>query len=110
LDISFVPTIRAILQDLEARRPVPEISARFHQTLARAIVRMAELARVGRGITTVALTGGVFLNKRLLEASLDLLQKKRFKVLRPEHYSPNDESLSLGQIAFALNRLKRTGP
>jgi hydrogenase maturation protein HypF len=108
-DISFVPTIRAILQDLEARRPVPDISARFHQTLARAIVRMAELARVRRGITTVALTGGVFLNKRLLEASLELLQKKRFKVLRPEHYSPNDESLSLGQIAFALNRLKRTG-
>jgi hydrogenase maturation protein HypF len=108
-DLSFMPTIRAILGDLEARRPVPDISARFHRTLAKAIVRMAEEAKVRRGITTVVLTGGVFLNKKLLETSLELLQGRKFKVLRPEHYSPNDESLSLGQMAFALNRLKKTG-
>jgi len=106
LEISFIPAVRDILGDLKARKPVAVVAARFHETLARAIVRIAELARTRQGVETVVLTGGVFLNKRLLEATLKHLKRKKFKVLRPEQYSPNDESLSLGQIAFALNRLK----
>jgi hydrogenase maturation factor HypF (carbamoyltransferase family) len=42
-----------------------------------------------------------------METTLGHLKKKGFNVLRPMQYSPNDESLSLGQIAFALNRLKK---
>jgi hydrogenase maturation factor HypF (carbamoyltransferase family) len=35
-----------------------------------------------------------------------MLQRRRFEVLRPRQYSPNDESISVGQVAFALARLK----
>jgi hydrogenase maturation protein HypF len=101
--ISFIPTIKAIMEDLNQGIPVSHIAAKFHNTLARVIIRVAERARQRHQIDTVALTGGVFLNKRLLTTALNLLEHKGFKTLRPVVYSPNDESISVGQIAYALN-------
>jgi hydrogenase maturation factor HypF (carbamoyltransferase family) len=42
----------------------------------------------------------------LLQGATSLLEQKRFKVLRTINYSPNDESISIGQIAYGLNKLK----
>jgi len=42
----------------------------------------------------------------LLHRATTLLEKKKFKVLRSTNYSPNDESISIGQIAYGLNKLK----
>ncbi|MCK4932132.1 MAG: carbamoyltransferase HypF [Candidatus Aminicenantes bacterium] len=105
--ISFSPTIKAILEDLNQGVPVPQISAKFHNTLARVILKVSERARREHCIDTVALTGGVFLNRRLLTTTKHLLNQKGFKTLRPIIYSPNDESISVGQIAYALNILKK---
>jgi len=54
------------------------------------------------GINTIVLAGGVFLNKYLLSRTLQKLKDADFDVLRPVLYSPNDELISLGQIAYAL--------
>jgi hydrogenase maturation factor HypF (carbamoyltransferase family) len=62
--ISFNPTIKAILKDLNEGVPASHISAKFHNTLARVILKVAERARQEHHTNTVALTGGVFLNKR----------------------------------------------
>ncbi|MBN1222864.1 MAG: carbamoyltransferase HypF [Candidatus Aminicenantes bacterium] len=105
LQISFSPTIRSVLKDLDREIPVSHISAKFHNTLARLILGMAERMRREHDIDTVVLIGGVFLNKRLLERATRLLQGKGFRVLRPIRYSPNDESISVGQIAHALRIL-----
>jgi hydrogenase maturation factor HypF (carbamoyltransferase family) len=51
----------------------------------------------------------VFLNRRLLERTERLLAAKGFRVFRPLAYSPNDESLSLGQIAWGLAKLRTGG-
>lgn len=110
LEVSFLPTVEALWRDRADKTPLPAVSARFHETLARAVLRVAQAARRREGIETVVLTGGVFLNRRLLEAALRLLAKAGFRVLRPEGYSPNDESLSLGQVAHALNALRGTSP
>jgi hydrogenase maturation factor HypF (carbamoyltransferase family) len=67
---------------------------------------MAEKTRKDYGINTVVLVGGVFLNKKLLHRATSLLEQKHFKVLRTINYSPNDESISIGQIAYGLNKLK----
>jgi hydrogenase maturation factor HypF (carbamoyltransferase family) len=104
--ISFTPTIKAILQDMTGEVPVAHISAKFHNTLARVILTVAERAKQEHNIDTVVLTGGVFLNKRLLTTTLNLLDRKGFKAVRPTVYSPNDESISVGQIAYALNLLQ----
>ena len=107
LRISFGPAIREIVADIVRRTPAEEISSKFHNMLALVIAAIAERARTGYGLDTVALVGGVFLNKRLLMAVERLLEKKGVRVLRPLLYSPNDESLSLGQIAFALAKSAR---
>jgi hydrogenase maturation protein HypF len=108
-EISFVPLVRALVRDVGAGTPAAVVSARFHDSLARTIARVAERARRERGTTEVSLAGGVFLNRRLLERTEKLLGARGFRVFRPLAYSPNDESLSLGQIAWALARLRTGG-
>ena len=105
--ISFIPTIREIIEDKKRRTPACLIASKFHNTLAHIVLAAAERAKRDHGTETVSLAGGCFLNKRLLLGTERLLNKNGYTVLRTEAYSPNDESLSLGQIAFALARLQR---
>jgi len=107
--LSFAATIGEIVSDIKRGVAPGRISARFHETLAAAAVFTAEKARRDLGIRTVVLGGGVFCNRRLLGRVEDLLEKAGFSVLRPRKYSPNDESISVGQIAFALARLIPSG-
>ncbi|MGM0466753.1 MAG: hypothetical protein ACQERH_10035, partial [Acidobacteriota bacterium] len=65
----------------------------------------SEKIRKQQDIQTVVLAGGVFLNKYLLSRSIEKLLSLDFDVIRPVHYSPNDELISLGQIAYALATL-----
>ena len=104
--VDFSQTIKEIIKDLDQGVPISQISSKFHNTLARVVIKIAEKARKEQNIDTVVLTGGVFLNKVLLLATKKLLEKAGFTVLRPMNYSPNDESISVGQIAYALNILK----
>jgi hydrogenase maturation protein HypF len=110
VEIPFGPLIRAVVGDIERGIPVSRISSRFHETLARLVLRVAERARREHGTRVVSLAGGVFLNRRLLERTESLLAAGGFRVFRPVAYSPNDESLSLGQVAWGLARLKSGGP
>jgi hydrogenase maturation protein HypF len=104
--ISFTQTIKSILKDLAQEIPPSLISAKFHNTLARIIASIAEKSRKDYGINTVVFVGGVFLNKKLLHRAKSLLEQKKFNFLRTINYSPNDESISIGQIAYGLNKLK----
>ncbi len=108
-EISFAPLVRALVRDLGKGIPVATVSARFHDSLAALIVRVAEKARRERGTDEVSLAGGVFLNRRLLERTEKRLAAAGFRVFRPLAYSPNDESLSLGQIARGLALVKSGG-
>lgn len=100
--ISFVPLFRNLLDDIERATPVDIMASRFQTTLSTIMIRVAERARRVHGIDTISLAGGVFLNRRLLDLTTAGLRRRGFRVLRPVRYSPNDESLSLGQTAFAL--------
>jgi len=106
LQVSFLETIQNILRDKGRGSRPSLISAKFHNTLAAVILNMAERARRRHGIDTIVLSGGVFLNGKLVERTLSLLERSNFRVLRPVSYSPNDEALSIGQVAHALARLK----
>lgn len=104
--ISFTPMLDSLVKDLSDNLSPADISSKFHITLAQVINIVACKAREKHGLDTVALSGGVFLNKLLLKKTMELLKRNGFKVIRPLNYSPNDESLSLGQIAYALNWIK----
>jgi len=107
--ISFGRMVRGILADRARGASAGLIGGKFLNTLARVIVATAEEARRRHGIGTVVLCGGVFLNRKLIERATACLREAEFEVLRPVIYSPNDESLSVGQIAYALARLKAGG-
>jgi hydrogenase maturation protein HypF len=102
--VSFRRMIRRIAADLGRGVSPARISARFHATLADALVRIALRAKQERGVETAVLCGGCFMNARLLTNSTSALARHGFRVLRPVVYSPNDESISLGQVACALAR------
>jgi hydrogenase maturation protein HypF len=91
------PTILAIAEDLARGTDPAVVSARFHNTVARATAE--GLTAAGKEI--VVLSGGVFQNRRLLTATRDALEALGHRVLVPERLPPNDGGISYGQAAVA---------
>ena len=91
----------AFLADLAAGTPPARIAARFHHTVAGAVADTACTLAAETGLDTVALCGGVFQNRLLLEAVSRQLQTTGLRVLIPERYPLNDGALSLGQGVVA---------
>jgi hydrogenase maturation protein HypF len=101
----------AILGDLILGTPAPVMATRFHRGLVKGIVAMTrKLARSSedddrQNFTTVALSGGCFQNRILLEEVTRRLEEERFTVLSHAHVPANDGGLSLGQAAIGAASL-----
>ncbi len=96
---------RALLDDKAAGVPAPVIARRFHDAFVQAIADAAELCRALYGIGTVALSGGVFMNRYLVEHALQTLERAGFTVAVNRDLPPNDGCVSYGQavVAWAAN-------
>ncbi len=93
----FRSAFAALLDDLAAGVAVPTIARRFHDAFVEAIVACAELVRGLYDIGTVALSGGVFMNRYLMERALPRLEAQGFTVAINRDLPPNDGCISLGQ-------------
>jgi hydrogenase maturation protein HypF len=92
----------ALLEDQNEHTSVPLIAARFHYGLARAIRDMVQRIRTENAIgNTVALSGGCFQNKLLLEELVRLLEADGIDCLVHAKVPANDGGLALGQAAIA---------
>jgi len=98
------PVLRAIVSDFRHNIPPGTISGRFHASVANCIAEICSLIKPEAGTDTVALTGGVFQNVRLLELAKRKLNECGFKVITHHLVPPNDGGLSLGQAVIGLNR------
>jgi hydrogenase maturation protein HypF len=98
-EIDAAPVIRAAVEDVFAGVSAAAVAARFHAAVADIVLAIAERIRATRGLDTVALSGGVFLNAVLTEACLRRLTGAGFTVLRHRFVPPSDAGLALGQIA-----------
>lgn len=98
------PTFRALLDDVAAGVPVSVIARRFHDAMVSAIVMAAELVRALYGISTVVLSGGVFMNRYLVEHVLPVLAEAGFTAAINRDLPPNDGCISFGQAAVASAR------
>jgi hydrogenase maturation protein HypF len=98
--VVFSETLKAIINDLPGQT-ISIISAKFHNTVAQVILEVARQIRTETSINKVILSGGVFQNKYLLEKSLYLLTRNRFKVFTNHLVPPNDGGVSLGQLVIA---------
>ena len=61
--------------------------------------------RESTGLDAVALSGGVFQNRLLVELLLPLLEAQGFNVMRHSQIPPNDGGISLGQVAIGRAHL-----
>ncbi len=93
--------IREIVRDLKKGAPKEEIARKFHNGLVKIIERLCALLRKQTHIATVALSGGVFQNKLLLENLVKRLKQSGFKVYYNELLPTNDGAISLGQAVIA---------
>jgi hydrogenase maturation protein HypF len=75
-----------------------ERAARFHASLAKALLDQAVKLREQTGIKDVGLTGGVFQNRLLTEQAKLLLEEGGFLVHIPQQIPVNDAGICLGQV------------
>ncbi len=99
-NIDIGPMIKGIVSDLEQNINKGIISAKFHNTLASALLEMAKKARKTTNINTTALSGGVFCNRYLLTRLIKHLRKNKFRVLYNQQVPSNDACISIGQASI----------
>ena len=104
--IMVSPIIRDVVAALQTGMAASEISRRFHRTLVSCFHEIIEKASTATGITTVALSGGVFQNALLFETLVSELQINGYKVLSHSLVPSNDGGLSLGQALIGRSYLK----
>jgi hydrogenase maturation protein HypF len=102
-------TVRAIDADLDAGAPAATVAARFHNGLADATARACRVLAHRQRTPTVVLSGGTFLNRRLIERTAAALTRDGLRVLTPERLPPGDGGISYGQAAVAAARLAARG-
>ncbi len=107
--MSLAPMVRAIVQDVRAKRSTGAISARFHETVARMLTAVAVMACEMTGASTAVLSGGCFANRRLRERLTERLGKRHLTVLLPTRVSCGDAALALGQAVIAAAMQERAG-
>jgi hydrogenase maturation protein HypF len=93
--------LSAIISDLNHNAGQAVIAARFHNTVARMIVKLCQAISRETGLKDVALSGGVFQNRLLLEKSIAQLESAGLTVYTHHQVPCNDGGISLGQVAIA---------
>ncbi|TFG45873.1 MAG: carbamoyltransferase HypF, partial [Dehalococcoidia bacterium] len=90
-----------IVDDMANGVGTAEIAARFHNTVVDIISDVCQSLRNDRGLDTVALSGGCFMNRRLLRQAVERLSSDGFKVYAHREIPTNDGGISLGQVVVA---------
>jgi hydrogenase maturation protein HypF len=106
LQLSLCGTVRSVVEDVRSEISPAVISARFHNTLAEALLALARAARESARLEVAALSGGVFCNRYLLDRLVMRLKQEGFAVLLNRDVPSNDGGLALGQAAVAAHLIR----
>lgn len=104
--ISAVPIFQSISRGLRQGVAIDAMALGFHEAVGDMIAALVEKIKEEMNTDQVALTGGVFQNKILMEYTLSLLREKGFDVYYNISVGPNDGGVSLGQTYIAMEYLK----
>lgn len=99
------PLFEALLSRIETGESADRLALDFHVAVARSSARIATEICAREGIGTVALSGGVFMNRLLLQLLTRELKYAGLAVLVPHTVPVNDGCIAYGQAAVASARL-----
>lgn len=99
------PLFEALLSRIETGESADRLALDFHVAVARSSARIATEICAREGIGTVALSGGVFMNRLLLQLLTRKLKSAGLTVLVPHTVPVNDGCIAYGQAAVASARL-----
>ena len=104
------PFFEALLEGIEAGTSPDKLALGFHIVIARASAQVASEICARKGIDTVALSGGVFMNRLLLQLLTRELKDAGLAVLVPHTAPVNDGCIAYGQAAIARACLAQAAP
>lgn len=99
------PLFEALLEGIRTGVPAGKLALDFHIAIARSSARIAREICAREGLDTVALSGGVFMNRLLLQLLTHGLKDAGLAVLVPHSAPVNDGCIAYGQAAIARARL-----
>lgn len=101
--LDAAPVFAALLDDLAADVPIPVIARHFHDAMVGAIVTATQMVDALYGIKEVVLTGGVFMNRYVMQNAVRKLANAGYTVILNRELPPNDGCVSLGQAVVGDN-------
>ena len=99
--------VQYIIEEKLQNTPSERLAYVFHGILARQILAGCREAAAQTGLSTCALSGGVFQNQLLLKLCEEKLKKEGFRVLRHSLLPPNDGGIALGQAVAAMAKIQK---
>lgn len=102
------PLIESLLNGIEAGTPADRLALEFHIAITHATTHIACEICNRENLDTVALSGGVFMNRLLLQLLTHELKDAGLAVLVPHTVPVNDGCIAYGQAAIARARLAPT--
>lgn len=99
--VFFEKMFRSIIEDIGDKVPIPSIAGKFHITIADVILEACRLLVNENNINRIALSGGVFQNRLLIELTVKRLEEKGMTVLIHRNVPANDGGIALGQAVVA---------
>ncbi len=100
--IDFAPCFQRLQVCISQGDNAELLALRFHRTVCRMIADVLAELRDRYGIRDIALSGGVFQNRILLEEVIPLLEELGFTVYTNRQVPTGDGGLSLGQAYIGL--------
>ena len=97
--LSLLPVLATLIDVSD----VYQAAAVFHATLVAGLTDWVMQACASTGLTTLACSGGCFLNAHLSQQLRLNLEQRGITVLAPLRASPGDAGLALGQAWVAMN-------
>lgn len=104
--VEYNTIIKEILLDIKSEKSKECIARKFHNTVIRFSKEICLLIRGEYNINKVALSGGVFQNKILLQGLMEALEHANFNVLTHKEIPCNDSGLSIGQLYIGKEQLE----
>ena len=104
LELDHRPLCRRLVSGLERGEAVAALARLFHDAVASMLASAAITSAREAGLSTVALSGGVFCNALLASLVHGELSRAGLEVLVHRQVPANDGGLALGQAAIAASK------